>query len=282
MPKEEKTERARQILSYNLDVLKTIREYKYPYLYWYLYKLERGELFGYTEKLLLFVLARNCFPLYRNQFRFFLDTTDNSIVVRGRGTGSNKTSFHLIKLLCALGVIRNVKQNKDVLMDLNKIIQQDKLIHQNKREKPVNFYAYRKLTGQRLREIERRAKRLYGAEVTKTNISYCYLGLNDCMDIATEVYPNNSPKAIEKKEREYIALLRALDEITARKGYATKQEISKAAKLKKMELENLLKDTKRRWSKLYRYGRPTNVQKSLYGIPKRRNSHIYTKVEVIE
>ena len=279
MTDEERTIRARETANGILAVLRALKEYQYPYLYWYLYKLEKGELFGYAEKLFSFVLERKHFLMYRNQFRFFVSANHNSRRVREKGPGSNKTSFHLIKLLSALGVIWNVSQNDAKAMDINKIFKQDRAIHDGTDTVYMNIYAFHKLTPQRLRVIEKRAERLAEAEVTKTNISFCYLGMNGCRDLADELYPNNDPKAIEKKELEYSQMIQILNKLIDQKGFATKKEIQTRMKIKTSELQNLLNDVKPRMKKIYRYGRPTNEHKARFGIPKKRNGYIYTRIE---
>ena len=264
-------ESAAEVIDYNRQVLYDVpRKYKYLRQY-----LSDEELHDTVLRIYKFV-SKLTTIIDHHQYLFFLSNRYLTVAIRKKMSAFSSSSRRL-GLLCALGLFRKRRQNRDEtesLLDVNKNF----LIDKPAVIKPINVFSFRKYTSQELKAMDEKAKRLIAAGVTKTNCSYNMLCLHGCKDIADEAYPNNERKAPGKKVRDYRELLAFMEMVIDQQGCTTKQQIKDNLAISDSEIDMMLNQLFKEHNRsLYLYKRPNKAEKERYGLTD--NKYIFIRKE---
>lgn len=209
----------------------------------------------------------------KHRYEFLLDTKSLTYKVRKRNGGDGTSNRHF-NLLCSIGLINRVYQSshKDILLDANR-----EFLKKSKHRRPINVFSFREYTDSELDRIEERASRLLAAGVTIGCVSYNYLALNGCEDIANEVYFSNNRNAPDRKKVEVDDLLLVMELLTERDGYTTRDIVKENLVIKDKELDKLFRIFKSQIEELYTYRPPTKEQIQRWNL--RNRKYIYIRRE---
>lgn len=265
---------ADEILNYNREKIYHVPS-KYSHLQHYL------EGRGTLKRTLLKIIGRvkkfNTVIIIEHKYCFFLDTDSLTHKVRKKASGRGTSNRH-INLLCAIGLLHKEDPEK---LQINANIMRDN----PNMTMPVSLYSFRRYTDQELQKCDERAEGLMQAGVTIGNISQTVLATHpQTEDIAREVFPRNSAAAPQRKFREYDALVKVIEDLIDRQGYAYKSQIIfrmhgsvEVAVNKMAEVERLFKIFRIDLSDRYYYKRPTKQQMEKWGLTSQK--YIYTRRE---
>lgn len=261
---------AKKILEYNRKKL-----YRIPTTKKYSF-LAAALNFQVEQDLLDFIaywLKRDCIAYGSHDMVYFLSTHIGTYGVRK--TSTKDVTNKRINYLCALGLLRKVKQevrygyqngrvrrfmHKGLLSNINRNF----LKYKHWNIKGINHFEVFKYTSEVLAECNKRAERLLAAKITSGNISYNQLAANGLEDIAKDVYKEDKKWAVKKKAKEYKTLIECMDFLISEQGYTTKQEVKDNCLLEDKEIEKLFRIFKIHLSERYTYKRPTEEQKEQF------------------
>lgn len=264
MDKKKKAERQRTfeaVLKYNAKVFENLSADNYPY--------SKKYLNGGTLRTLLDVysfLSSKRVAIYQRKYFFFLDGL--SLAHKVKGTNTKRYAVQQMNLLCCLGVFE--KSTPDGVFVFGQMYRNT----EQKGKREINTYIMRKATKTQLRKIETRAKTLFGAGVTVSNVSSNKLRKEGLTVIAGEVYPKNSTTALDKKYKEFERMKEIIDFQIRSNGYATRESILHDLKVSKPEMQRLLWIFKQELNALYNYRMPTKQQMLDFNL--QTKSYIYT------
>jgi len=216
----------------------------------------------------------------KHRYLFVLDNTRLTQQVRKKAYANDKaTSFRYMSILCAMGLLTKIPQSKadpDNLLQVNR----NYFTTYPDRQKALTVYTFRRYTEKELDRIEARSERLKKAGVRIGNVSFNMLMVNNCQDIAFELFRSNNRTAPERKKDEYEYLLLCIDMLIESKCYAHRQEIIDNLSgfgMSVWEIDKLFKIFRNDLMKRYYFKRPTKDQKAMYGL--QDDKFIYTPRE---
>ena len=157
---QKKIERNQKIIDYNRQVLyKLNRKKEYAYLNT-LFTDEVRELY---LKIMKFLSGKNT---NNEQFKIKIHLSTSQII-KLRGKGSENTANRYINLLCAMGLLKKVTQDKHDIEKLTKINQSFLEELNSPYIEPINTFEFFKLTDEKLEAIEQRCKVLVEHKIKK-------------------------------------------------------------------------------------------------------------------
>lgn len=264
-------EQAHDVIAYNINALYHISA-KYENINWYFKKS------GNLKKTLLqfyHFMQDKQIILNKHRYEFVIDNGRMTGQVRKKPY-TDASTFRYVSLLCAMGFLTKIPQDKadpDNLLQVNR-----NYFHTNPdRQREITVYSFRRYDTKELDRIEARSERLRTAGVRIGNITFNMLILNNCQDIAREVFRKNSLSAPERKQEEYEYLILCLDLLIESQGYAYKEEIIDNLSgfgLSDCEIDRLFKIFRNGLMQRYYFKRPTKEQKKQFNLIS--DKYIYT------
>lgn len=256
-------EQAHDVIAYNINALYHISA-KYKNINYYFKKSDNVKK---TLLQLYHFMQDKQIILNKHRYEFAIDNGRMTGQVRKKPY-TDVSTFRYVSLLCAMGFLTKIPQDKadpDNLLQVNR-----NYFHTHPdRQREITVYTFRRYDTKELNRIETRSERLRIAGVGIGNITFNMLMLNNCQDIAREVFRKNSLSAPERKQEEYEYLVLCLDMLIESKGYAMKQELIDNLAgfgLSDQEIETLFRVIRNNLLQKYYYKRPTKQQKALYGL----------------
>ena len=266
-------ESAHEIVEYNIYRIYHLPKKRYEAIHYF---LDRGTLRRTLLNILNYIKDKQII-IDKHRYNFILDTDSLTHKVRRKASGRVTSNSHF-NLLCCMGLLNKVYQNyeRDIVLEANR-----RFIEETGSAIPINVFSFRRYTEQELDRIEHRSQRLMQAGVTIGNVTYNYLCINGCKDIANEVYFSNNRAAPKKKRREFETVLPVIKELVEQRGYATREEIqTHVTEITGAELVIVLRTFKAEILKEYDYRPPKKKEMEKWRLPNRK--YIYTKRETEE
>ena len=266
-------ESAHEIAEYNIQRIYHLPKKRYEAIHYF---LDRGTLRRTLLNILNYIKDKQII-IDKHRYNFILDTDSLTHKVRKKASGRVTSNSHF-NLLCCMGLLNKVYQNyeRDIVLEANR-----RFIEETGSAIPINVFSFRRYTEEELDRIEHRSQRLMQAGVTIGNVTYNYLCINGCKDIANEVYFSNNRAAPKKKRREFETVLPVIKELVEQRGYATQEEIKKhVTEITSAELAIVLRTFKAEILKEYDYRPPKKKEMEKWRLPNRK--YIYTKRETEE
>ena len=266
-------ESAHEIVEYNINRIYHLPKKRYEAIHYF---LDRGTLRKTLLNILNYIKDKQII-IDKHRYNFILDTDSLTHKVRRKASGRVTSNSHF-NLLCCMGLLNKVYQNyeRDIVLEANR-----QFIEGTGNAIPINVFSFRRYTEQELERIEQRSQRLMQAGVTIGNVTYNYLCINGCNDIANEVYFSNNPAAPGKKRREFEEVLPVIEELINQKGYTTREEIQRnVTQIPVDELDSVLRTFKAEIQNRYDYRPPKKKDIEKWRLPNRK--YIYTKKETEE
>ena len=266
-------ESAHEIVEYNIYRIYHLPKKRYEAIHYF---LDRGTLRRTLLNILNYIKDKQII-IDKHRYNFILDTDSLTHKVRRKASGRVTSNSHF-NLLCCMGLLNKVYQNyeRDIVLEANR-----QFIEETGSAIPINVFSFRRYTEEELDRIEHRSQRLMQAGVTIGNVTYNYLFINGCKDIANEVYFSNNRAAPKKKRREFETVLPVIKELVEQKGYATREEIqTNVTEITGAELASVLRTFKAEIMKEYDYRPPKKKEMEKWRLPNRR--YIYTQRETEE
>ena len=266
-------ESAHEIVEYNIYRIYHLPKKRYEAIHYF---LDRGTLRRTLLNILNYIKDKQII-IDKHRYNFILDTDSLTHKVRRKASGRVTSNSHF-NLLCCMGLLNKVYQNyeRDIVLEANR-----RFIEETGSAIPINVFSFRRYTEEELDRIEHRSQRLMQAGVTIGNVTYNYLCINGCKDIANEVYFSNNRAAPKKKRREFETVLPVIKELVEQRGYATREEIqTHVTEITGAELVIVLRTFKAEILKEYDYRPPKKKEMEKWRLPNRK--YIYTKRETEE
>ena len=266
-------ESAHEIVEYNIQRIYHLPQKRYEAIHYF---LDRGTLRRTLLNILNYIKDKQII-IDKHRYNFILDTDSLTHKVRKKASGRVTSNSHF-NLLCCMGLLNKVYQNyeRDIVLEVNR-----RFIEETGSAIPINVFSFRRYTEEELDRIEQRSQRLMQAGVTIGKVTYNYLCINECKDIADEVYFLNNRAAPKKKRREFQAVLPVIKELVEQRGYATREEIqTQVTEITGSELAIVLRTFKAEILKEYDYRPPKKKEMEKWRLPNRK--YIYTKRETEE
>lgn len=266
-------ESAHEIVEYNINRIYHLPKKRYEAIHHF---LGRGTLRRTLLNILNYIKDKQII-IDKHRYNFILDTDSLTHKVRRKASGRVTSNSHF-NLLCCMGLLNKVYQNyeRDIVLEANR-----RFIEGTGNAIPINVFSFRRYTEQELDRIEQRSQRLMRAGVTIGKVTYNYLCINGCKDIADEVFFSNNRAAPGRKRREFEIVLPVIKELVEQRGYATRTEIqSHVSEISADELASVLRTFKAEILKEYDYRPPKKKEMEKWRLPNRK--YIYTKKEMEE
>lgn len=266
-------ESAHEIVEYNIQRIYHLPQKRYEAIHYF---LDRGTLRRTLLNILNYIKDKQII-IDKHRYNFILDTDSLTHKVRKKASGRVTSNSHF-NLLCCMGLLNKVYQNyeRDIVLEANR-----RFIEETGSAIPINVFSFRRYTEEELDRIEKRSQRLMQAGVTIGKVTYNYLCINGCKDIADEVYFLNNRAAPRKKRREFDTVLPVIKELVEQKRYATREEIQMhVTEITGSELSIVLRTFKAEILKEYDYRPPKKKEMEKWRLLNRK--YIYTKRETEE
>jgi hypothetical protein len=264
-----------KIIEDNRQKLYHLSKKKYPCINHYL----NTSLYDTLLKTMKFIKKVRVI-IEKGKYIFFIDSIRLTYAVRKKNGGTGTSNRH-INLLCAIGLLNKLPQNKDEedTLRINKdFLRKQATLASPRKIAPINTFYFKPYTEQELQRCEERASRLMQAGVRAGNMSFNMLSINGLEDIADEVYPLNNRSAPERKNAEFKTLLYVIEFLIEQQGYATRQQVTDtlSIEIEKKEIERVFRIYRAQLAERYNYKRPTAEQVSQWFLPDHK--FIYTEI----
>lgn len=263
-------ESAHEIVEYNINRIYHLPKKRYEAIHHF---LDRGTLRRTLLNILNFIKDKQII-IDKHRYNFILDTDSLTHKVRRKSSGRVTSNSHF-NLLCCMGLLNKVYQSyeRDIILEANR-----QFIEGTGNAIPINVFSFRRYTEQELDRIEERSQRLMQAGVTIGNVTYNYLCINGCKDIANEVYFSNNPAAPRKKRREFEIVLPVIEALVEQKGYTNREEIQGSIKdIPAEEVDSILRIFRNEIKEQFEYRRPRQKEIERWGLKNKK--YIYVKRE---
>ena len=212
----------------------------------------------------IFNFAKNINIIIDNhRYVLLIDTSRLTYKIRQKISGKS-TSNRYINLLSAMGLLNKVYQNpqKDILLDANR-----NFLSHSKYKRAINVFSFKRYTQDELDRIEQRSQQLLSKGVTTGNISFNYLCMNNCYEIAVEVYYANNRNSPEIKKMEAKEVLNILDTLIDTYGYASRSMIKENSTLPDKEIDKVIALLKPTLEASYIFKPPSKEQILSFNLP---------------
>lgn len=282
-------EEGQEIIKNNLKVLQSKKLYKYKAIVTLLNGDNRMSITPrqFIYKVFNYVKDKELIEDLSTDNRVFYLSTDRIMTAILKNPYHAKANRY-INFLCAMGLIRKVKQpkitadGKNIYQELKKYneVNRSFLFNNLYADTPINCFYVVPYTDEELNRIEERARRLIDNKLKTPGIKWnCDIliqkGLND---IAEEVYYNNV-SALERKKNVYDLIVSIIEMCIDTKGYATKEDIYNNSGIKDSYIDMVLRTYEDDLKQHYIKRSPIAQEKEQFDIDKINRKHIFLRRE---
>ena len=197
--------------------------------------------------------------IWHQKYVWYVYTDKLTYTVRKRTTRA--TSNRHFNFLCCIGVLHKLPQNGENMIGVNM-----EFMFETDKSRPMNVFTVYRYTTEELERLEQRATELIDHGITSGNISKDKLVASGLPELAREVFFANREESYTNKEKLLETVFKAITELCEEKGYTTKAEVCRTVKLRREQLDNLLKVFDQAWQRGYSYRPPNKQEKEQYQI----------------